>query len=246
MGTELPPAAAAICFTGTGIYTNDPSDCEYFTNHGTAVAEAVIDVAPEASIYISNPKSRGDLQTAVDWMVERGVQVIVHSVVWVVDGPGDGTSPFSNSPLESVDAAVSGGILWVNAAGNREPGTPGTDPSATRTTTTTHNFTQDDDANRVVTGYVISAFLRWDDSWTAADCDLDLHVRDQGGNVVRRSANLQEGLAGDIPYEYLRHQVQGGNLRSGDHKGEVRRPSRLDSPDHLGGPTGALLRRGGR
>ena len=36
--------------------------------------------------------------------------------IW--SGPGDGTSPYSNSSLRTVDAAVAGGITWVNAAGN--------------------------------------------------------------------------------------------------------------------------------
>ena len=51
-------------------------------------------------------------------MVAQGVDIINQSLVWTFDGPGDGSSPYSNSPLKAVDTAVSGGILWVNAAGN--------------------------------------------------------------------------------------------------------------------------------
>ena len=87
-------------------------------NHGTRLAEAVIDMAPEASLYIATSWSKGDMRSTVDWMLSQGVSVIVHGVNYVFDGPGDGTSPFGDSPLKTVDRAVAGGIVWVNAAGN--------------------------------------------------------------------------------------------------------------------------------
>ena len=88
------------------------------SSHGTLVAEAVVDIGPEVSLYIATPWSPGDLQTATDWMVSQGVSVIVHSAAYEYDGPGDGTSPFSDSPLRAVDRAVAGGSVWVNSAGN--------------------------------------------------------------------------------------------------------------------------------
>ena len=63
------------------------------------------------------------MQTATDWMVSQGVSVIVHGVSYGFDGPGDGTSPFGDSPLKTVDRAVAGGIVWVNAAGNEADST---------------------------------------------------------------------------------------------------------------------------
>ena len=88
-------------------------------DHGTAVAETLIDVAPEVELYVANPVSPGDLRNAADWMAEQGVQVINMSLsLDPVDGPGDGTSPSSDSPLKTIDAAVSGGITWVNSGGN--------------------------------------------------------------------------------------------------------------------------------
>ena len=44
--------------------------------------------------------------------------MINYSMSWTFDGPGDGTSPDSVSPLKTVDYAVSQGIVWVNSAGN--------------------------------------------------------------------------------------------------------------------------------
>ena len=51
-------------------------------------------------------------------MTDQGVDVINHSMGWFFDGPGDGTSPYSVSPLKAVDLAVNRGIVWVNSAGN--------------------------------------------------------------------------------------------------------------------------------
>ena len=124
MGTELPSSVQARCYTDIGVFTSNISDCtdsedsESRRLHGTAVTEAAFDIAPEATYYIANPTSWGDLQSTVVWMVEHDVDVINHSVGWLWEGPGDGTTPFSNGVLRSVDTAVANGITWVNAAGN--------------------------------------------------------------------------------------------------------------------------------
>ena len=59
--------------------TNTLSDCEHGTDHGTKVVENLIAIAPEAQIYISNPRNRFQLKQAVNWMTaknqdnERGI-----------------------------------------------------------------------------------------------------------------------------------------------------------------------------
>ena len=118
MSTELPATVVARCYTAVGIFSSTLANCEMDTEHGTAVAEAVVDIAPDVSLYIANTGSTGDLQSTASWMVSQGVQVINHSVGWTWDGPGDGTSPFGNSTLGAVDLAVAGGAIWVNSAGN--------------------------------------------------------------------------------------------------------------------------------
>ena len=118
MGSELPSTVVARCYTSIGVFTTSLSDCENGEVHGTAVAEAVADIAPDASLYIANAISAGDLQAIASWMVGQGVAFINMSLGWTWDGPGDGTSASSNSPKASVDAAVSGGAVWVNSAGN--------------------------------------------------------------------------------------------------------------------------------
>ena len=122
MGTELPSTVVARCYTAIGVFSALLSDCEDGSVHGTAVAEAVVDIAPNVTLYIANPFSKGDLQASVAWMLSEGVSVINQSLSWTWDGPGDGTSPFNESPVKTVDTSVAGGAIWVNSAGNGAQG----------------------------------------------------------------------------------------------------------------------------
>ena len=122
IGTELPSPVAVRCYTEVGRPSINLADCEDIEGigsvHGTAVAEAVFDLAPGVTLYLGSPLSPADLRNTVNWMVGEGVSVIAHSEGYLYDGPGDGTSPSSNSPLRTVDSAVDGGIVYVNSAGN--------------------------------------------------------------------------------------------------------------------------------
>ena len=111
MRTELPATVVARCYTEIRQFTRNIADCENEEVHGTAVTESLMDIAPEVSLYIANPISGADLQSTVDWMVSEGVTVINYSVGNLFDGPGDGTSPLSISPLNTVDRAVDGESL---------------------------------------------------------------------------------------------------------------------------------------
>ena len=67
LGTEAPAVVRARCYTFLGQHTPNLSDCGAST-HGTKVSESVMDIAPEAELYISDPQSRSELRDAVDWM----------------------------------------------------------------------------------------------------------------------------------------------------------------------------------
>ena len=205
MGSELPANVTARCYTDIGVFTSNIADCEPYGSHGTAVSETLLDIAPNATLYITNPViSVGDLRSAVDWLVSQDVDVINHSTSWNWGGPGDGTSPYSNSPLKSVDAAVSGGIMFANSAGNEAKATwfgafsnPDFDGWL--------NFTDSAELNRVEleAGKRFMAQLRWSGSWDAASRDLDLYLYHESdlSNPIASSINYQLGEEGDIPYE---------------------------------------------
>ena len=76
MGSDLPGTVVARCVTSSTSYTSNLSDCETDSKHGTAVAEAIFDIAPEADFYIANTIYGPDIREATDWMVENGVDVI--------------------------------------------------------------------------------------------------------------------------------------------------------------------------
>ena len=206
MGTELPGTVHARCYPSLGQHTQDLEDCRTRT-HGTAVAESVMDIAPDASLYISDPQSLGDLRDAVDWMISEGVSVINHSRTWPFDGPGDGTSPSSISPLNTVDRAVAAGIVWVNAAGNSAQHTwfqrgpfsysaISVDGEDVRVI----NFEASNFKNRFHLWGPIQ--LRWDDTWGGATRDLDLLlVAPDGSDIALASIDPQSGEDGHYPYE---------------------------------------------
>ena len=208
MGTELPTAVRAMCFDYSTLpptsFTHLSTDCETGGSHGTVVAESVLDIAPEVELFIANPWTPGDLKRVIDWMTINGVDVINHSVGWFFDGPGDGTSPSSVSPLETVELAVTKGIAWANSAGNdarhtwfkRAPFSP-----------YVINFDGLDSTNSIQLGrgWNKPFQLRWDDTWGGADRDLDLCIGDTAtGAILHCTGDPQAGGAGDNPYEVLR------------------------------------------
>ena len=211
LGTELPPTEKvwARCYR----YANDSSpttnltDCETGGSHGTVVAESILDIAPDVELFISQPRSYGDLSDAVRWMTDQGVDVINHSMGWFFDGPGDGTSPSNVSPLKAVELAVNRGIVWVNSAGNdarttwfkRAPFSP-----------YVINFEGLDSTNGISLGrnWGVRVQLRWDDNWGGATRDLDLCIGDAAtGAILRCTGDPQTGVAGNIPFEVLRFQA---------------------------------------
>ncbi len=227
MGSEVPAAVHGRCYTDIGVFTDNLADCETVdpvpvriapecfgyasdvavrnAEHGTIVAESIFDIAPDASLYIANPRSRGDLQSAVDWMVSQGVQVINYSVGWTFDGPGDGTSPFGTSPLRAVDRAVASDVVWVNSAGNNARGTWSggySDPDGDGVL----GFGGGNDEVidmplRACRTYRVQ--LRWHDNWYGASTDLDVYLYDKltGSVTTISSTDVQSGQSGHVPHE---------------------------------------------
>ena len=235
-GTELPSTVQARCYTSLGRFTSNLSNCGNAlvgSNHGTRLAEAVMDIAPEASLYIATSWSKGDTRSTVDWMLSQGVSVIVHGVNYVFDGPGDGTSPFGDSPLKTVDRAVAGGIVWVNAAGNEADSTWFGNYSNRDSDDWIEFDNGDIEANKIALsqGDVIRVQLRWEGVWGRENTDLDMVLYDSDINPVWYSGDYQTGpLAGDfpIPRDYMRYEVPS----DGDYYLAIRHQSGL-APDWI-------------
>ncbi|HSO29421.1 MAG TPA: S8 family serine peptidase [Candidatus Sulfomarinibacteraceae bacterium] len=200
LGTELPSAVESICFAQIGIASTNLADCVTpGENHGTAVAESIIDMAPNVSLYVSNARSPADLATAITWMTSAGVRVINYSLVstTLLDGMGDGTSPYSNSDYSLVDLAVAGGALFVAAAGNSGETSwmgPGADANANGWL----DFAPGDESNNLVmnAGDQIGVAIRW----ATAASDYDLSIWKDGTKLAESAAYQSE--TGD-PLELL-------------------------------------------
>ncbi len=210
MGSEVPATVQRRCYSSLGAHSDNLEDCERRTDHGTRVAESLIDIAPDVTLYIADPPTRSDLKNTVDWMISEGVSVINFSMGWLFDGPGDGTSPSSISPLNVVDRAVASGIVWVSSAGNHGRQTwfkRGPFSYSTITIggeeTRVINFEGSTFTNRFHLSGPLQ--LRWGDTWGGATSDLDLLlVRSGETEIALASIDPQSGEVGHNPYEVVR------------------------------------------
>lgn len=169
--------------------------------HGTAVAEAVIDIAPEASLYLDAPIYQAWFPSTVEWLTTtHDVDVIVQSLAWHYDNPGDGTTPLQDTVSKAVTNAVENSdVVWVNASGNEAKRTwfseadqysDGVRAGAFPRTMDYINFNaatglsvapgaaSDAHCNRInlPDSGIYYFHLRWSDQWDSAATDLDISI----------------------------------------------------------------------
>ena len=77
-------------YTSTGIYAGTSA-------HGTACAEIIHDVAPEAELYLYKVADIVDLENAKDRCIQNGVAIVNYSETWVNEGFGDGAGSSATS-----------------------------------------------------------------------------------------------------------------------------------------------------
>ncbi|MCI0493632.1 S8 family serine peptidase [candidate division KSB1 bacterium] len=106
---DIPQTYYSHDYSGNGMEASGDGE------HGTAVAEAVYDIAPQANYYLYKIDDVTHLENAKDDCIAQGVHVINHSMSWFNLSYYDGTGPVS----DIANDAVANGITWVNAAGNR-------------------------------------------------------------------------------------------------------------------------------
>jgi hypothetical protein len=199
LGTELPASVTAKSFR---------SDLRLDTNvHGTACAEIVHDMAPDAQLYLVNFNTDTEQHQAVDWLIAQGVSIISYSVGWANAGDGKGTGPIT----EDVKKAANAGITWCSAAGNdADVHWEGTFNDTN--SNNYHNFSDNDEYLEITVPnqYSITASMNWDDwgtwngsSYSGSANDYDLLFYYKTGATWSHlwdSANVQNG-GGDWPTE---------------------------------------------
>nr|MEC4581804.1 S8 family serine peptidase [Candidatus Parabeggiatoa sp.] len=224
LGTELPNSNSVIVKNFVDSETDSQVDGSYV--HGTACAEIIHDIAPNATLYLAKVARGLDIEEAVGWMKQQSVDIISSSIGSYNETPGDGTGTYENL----VKDARSKGILWFTAASNDRLNHWGgiyTDTDSNGY----HEFvtgTQNKEINFFGPGngtaYTINAdvsikvYVRWDD-WkkdgannptSTQDYNL-LLVRWNGSSlsIVASSTNLQNGLPGQFPTEFVEYTTTG-------------------------------------
>jgi Subtilase family/Domain of unknown function DUF11/Fibronectin type III domain/WD40-like Beta Propeller Repeat len=173
LGTALPSSVVTDNRCG-GATTS--SSVAVVTNHGTAVAELVHQMAPGAQLYLICIDNEVDLALAEQDAIADGVQIVNHSISWFNTSRGDGTGA-PGSPDATVVDARAHGILWVNAAGNyaTQHWSGNYAPDAVAPDET--DFTPGNTLNQVTiqSGEQACAYLKWDD-WPVTSEDFDLYL----------------------------------------------------------------------
>lgn len=201
---EVPPAAGTVCFSfgrACDVFRVTPR-----AKHGTAVAEVVHEMAPQAQLVLGFADTTADLQAVVDGFAAQGVQIITRSLAAPYDGPGDGTGPIG----DIVNDAIAKGMTWFNSAGNAAgTGSFPRSGSYYRGTFTDedgdglHEFSPRNEALGIPC-FAFTLGLRWDDfsEPTADVTDFDLIEVDQRLRRLSISADLQGSSGGTaLPLE---------------------------------------------
>lgn len=191
LGTDLP-----VQVTVQSFIAGKEAD-QAGTPHGTAVAEIIHDIAPDAELFFAAYETDVEEREAVEWLLSQGVQIISHSAGALL-GPMDGTT----DEARWVDSIVANGVLWVNSSGNSAL----THYRATFTDTDGdgyHEFSPGDELMGFIPDETVLLVVNWDD-WTNGTQDLDLYVYDPNGNDLASSTNIQDG-PGDYAAEGVRY-----------------------------------------
>jgi len=186
-------------------------------SHGTAVAEIVYDMAPDATLYLIKVEYLDDLRDAKNYAVNNGIRIINHSLVvpntnfydgecWTIGG-------LPNAVCTAEDA-YDKNILWVNAAGNgaqKHYWADFKDSDKDGWHDVTVNGADIDETIEIYAKadpeYPIKIFLTWD-AWPVTDQDYDLYLFDSSLNPLDPDpSSTDDQTVTQSPTEYISYQV---------------------------------------
>lgn len=206
LGVELPPAPETTyqAFGGASLVDDEV--------HGTACAEIVHDIAPDAELYLAHIRSTTDLFAALDWLSGLGVDVVTMSLGWYGTGPGDGTGLMADELTAFIAASDA---LFLTSAGNERR-------SHWQGLTVDDNsddwveFDPGVDLNTLAStmseGDRVAVNIVWND-WGSPTADYSLHLYNLDGEEpveVAVSDRPQTGLGSQTPYETITYTAADG------------------------------------
>jgi subtilisin family serine protease len=200
LGTELPSTVEVRSFRGDGDFNPH--------KHGTACAEVIYDMAPEARLWLVNFNTDVEHHNAVNWIINQDVDIVSYSMGWFNIGAGDGTGPI----CEDVKRAADSGIIWVSAAGNQAQDHWG-DVFKDSDDDAWHNFLPNDEilSFPVSANQDIRVFMSWDDwgtwngvDYSGSDQDYDLYLyRWNGSTWIQADKSINRQTGTQWPTEFL-------------------------------------------
>ena len=205
-----------VDYTDEGIYAGD-------SVHGTACAEIIHDMAPEAELYLYKVGDLVDLENAKDRCIENGIDIINHSMTWYGTGIGDG----EGIACDIVNNAADNGILWVNAASNSAK-SHYFQSWSDRDSDRWHNFKGEDETIgfEAEKGTEISIYLTWNDwpktrdDYARDDYNLYLYFSNPSDDLERVAQSIDvQGVSGSEPVEWIEYNAE----RSGKYHILVRK-----------------------
>ncbi|MBN9390742.1 MAG: S8 family serine peptidase [Chloroflexi bacterium] len=199
LGGALPPASQVQ------LESYLPGNSEGSENHGVAVAEIVHSLAPQANLILAPIEDEIGFSRAVQFFIDKKVQIIQISLGWGGIFPGDGTGKMD----EMLDKARQAGILPVVSTGNY-----GQSHYMATFNPDANGFEQFG-SNKItlkLSAEATSAWvsLRWEEPWNAPQTNLDLYLLDSAQRPVASSRNEQGEGFSKPPTELAPFRAQPG------------------------------------
>ncbi len=218
---ELPSNVITQNFSEFGLET------EYY--HGTACAEIVYDMTPDAELHLIKLGDEIAGYEVTDYLIDNNIDIVSLSIGTFGSGPGNGTGYLD----EAFDELRDAGILVVASAGNYgnttyESLTFGSHWEGTFNNSagdTFHEFIPGDPDSfyNVITAFPtqnddgapetgeVSIVMRWEDSWPGSSIDYEMYLYEYDYDTdefvnyepVEWSVNNQGGGTYDEPLEWI-------------------------------------------
>ena len=187
----------------------DPKQMQNVTEsfHGTAMAQIITSVAPNANLYLLSAGTELEFIDAMDYAISKEVDIITISYTWL-NYDTDGTSSITKKVEDAINSKITVVMPSGNYAENHWEGVfVDTDGDKW------HEFENLDEGLTITVNYErifeekpILVYLRWSDD-TENVSDFDITLMDSGGRILDYSYNTQE-RGSDESIEYLYHMPE--------------------------------------
>ncbi len=192
----------------------DEGELPYGTLHGTATAEIVHEMAPDAELYLAVITLTPDsFVQAIDWLTTTAkVSVISFSGGWYNGYPKDGTSAMA----QAVDRARAAGVFVALSAGNKASGEIGSNANeghyrALYTDSDGdgyHDFGGTNGVAMRANGY-LRIQLDWE-AWRHPDATYHFVLFNEDGSVAIDHSEPSTAPGNNVPYQVLETRVPKG------------------------------------